>query len=228
MSMETLDLLWTIWRTEVGRRDILTDEERRALFGVPEDRDAMVKLYTLSRADLDLVQARRSDANRLGFAVQLVLLRHPGLAPAEIEAPKRLITFLAEQLDLPLASIRGYGEHPQTVTDHAREAMAALGMRPSNQGDLELMIEAAAQAAWAGDRGTTIVQAVVDALKGAGIVLPTIGRIERAAIAGRARGRKRAYAALTAELRPRNLNSSTPSWRSMGRPAERRWRGCAT
>lgn len=186
----------------MGRRDMLTDEERRALFGVPEDREAMVKLYTLSRADLDLVQARRSDANRLGFAVQLALLRHPGLAPAEIEAPKRLITFMAEQLDLPLSSIRGYGDRPQTVTDHAREAMAALGMRPSNQGDLELMIEAAAQAAWAGDRGTTIVQAVVDALKGAGIVLPTIGRIERAAIAGRARGRKSAYAALTAGISP--------------------------
>lgn len=186
----------------MGRRDMLTDKERRALFGVPEDREAMVKLYTLSRADLDLVQARRSDANRLGFAVQLALLRHPGLAPAEIEAPKRLITFMAEQLDLPLSSIRGYGDRPQTVTDHAREAMAALGMRPSNQGDLELMIEAAAQAAWAGDRGTTIVQAVVDALKGAGIVLPTIGRIERAAIAGRARGRKSAYAALTAGISP--------------------------
>jgi hypothetical protein len=186
----------------MGRRDILTEEERRALFGVPADRDAMVKLYTLSRADLDLVQARRSDANRLGFAVQLALLRHPGLAPAEIEAPKRLITFLSEQLDLPLAAIRGYGERPQTVTDHAREAMAELGLRPSNQGDLELMIEAAAQAAWAGDRGATIVQGVLDALKGAGIVLPTIGRIERAAIAGRARGRKRAYAALTASIAP--------------------------
>ena len=68
---------------------ILTEEERRTLFGVPEDRDAMVKLYTLSRADLDLVQARRSDANRLGFAVQLVLLRHPGLAPAEISETSR-------------------------------------------------------------------------------------------------------------------------------------------
>ena len=171
----------------MGRRDILTDEERRELFGVPEDRDAMVKLYTLSRADLDLVQARRSDANRLGFAVQLALLRHPGLAPTEIEVPKRLITFMAEQLDLPLAAIRRYGARPQTVTDHAREAMSALGMRSSNQGDLELMIEAAAQAACAGDRGPTIVQGVLDALKDARIVLPTIGRIERAAIAARAR-----------------------------------------
>ena len=57
---------------------------------MPEDREAMVKLYTLSRADLDLVLARRSDANRLGFAVQLALLRHPGLAPTEIETPKHL------------------------------------------------------------------------------------------------------------------------------------------
>ena len=33
---------------------MLTEEKRRALFGVPEDRDSMVRLYTLSRADLDL------------------------------------------------------------------------------------------------------------------------------------------------------------------------------
>ena len=203
--MAAFDLLWTIWRTEVGRRDILTDEERRALFGVPEDRDAMVKLYTLSRADLDLVQARRSDANRLGFAVQLALLRHPGFTASEFEAPKRLIAFLAEQLGFPRTAIGGYGERSQTVTDHAREAMAALGMRPSNQGDLELMIEAAASAAWDTDRGTTIVQSILGALKSAGIALPTIGRIERAAIAGRARGRKRAYAALTAGIAPAQL-----------------------
>ena len=38
----------------MGRRDILTEEERRALLGVPEDRDAMVKHYTLSGHDLDL------------------------------------------------------------------------------------------------------------------------------------------------------------------------------
>lgn len=34
---------------------------------------------------------------------------------------------------------------------------------------------------------TPIVQGILAAVKGAGIVLPTIGRIERAAIAGRAR-----------------------------------------
>ncbi len=58
----------------MGRLDILTDDDRRRLFDVPNDHVAMVKLYTLSRFDLDMVHLHRSKANRLGFAVQLALL----------------------------------------------------------------------------------------------------------------------------------------------------------
>ena len=46
---------------------------------------ALVRHYTLSRSDLDLVATRRGDANRLGFAVQLALLRYQGLALAQAE-----------------------------------------------------------------------------------------------------------------------------------------------
>lgn len=75
----------------MSRRDLLTDEERRQLFGVPEDHDALVRLYTLSRADLELVHRRRSDANRLGLAVQLALLRHPGLSTVADDPPSTLV-----------------------------------------------------------------------------------------------------------------------------------------
>lgn len=44
------------------------------------------------------------------------------------------------------------------------------------------------------------MRGVVCALSAAGIVLPTLARIERAAIAGRSRGRKAAYAALLAQV----------------------------
>ncbi len=47
-----------------------------------------------------------------------------------------------------------------------------------------------------------IVEGILRALRDSAIALPTIGRIERAAIAGRARGRKQAYSALTATLSP--------------------------
>src|SRR5215467_10335716 len=57
----------------MARRPLLTDEERRLLFGVPSDPDALARHYTFTRSDQDLVAGRRGDTNRLGFAVQLAL-----------------------------------------------------------------------------------------------------------------------------------------------------------
>lgn len=69
----------------MAHRRLLTDEERHGLFGIPLDKDGMARCFTLSRADQNLVVRRRRDANRIGFAVQLALLRHPGIALAQLE-----------------------------------------------------------------------------------------------------------------------------------------------
>ena len=61
----------------MARRPLLTDEERQLFFGVPGDPDALARHYIFTRSDQDLVVSRRGAANRLGFAVQLALLRHP-------------------------------------------------------------------------------------------------------------------------------------------------------
>lgn len=63
-----------------------------------------------------------------------------------------------------------------------------------------MMIEAAAQAAWSTDRGQPIAAAVVAALRATNIILPTSSVIERTAIAGRARARRRATDALLAGI----------------------------
>jgi hypothetical protein len=82
------------------------------------------------------------------------------------------------------------------MTDHARRLAMTLGLRAPMAADLAPMIEAAAQAAWMTDRGQPIVAAVIAALRTAKIILPPAAVIERAAIAGRARTRKRATNAL--------------------------------
>jgi hypothetical protein len=78
-------------------------------------------------------------------------------------------------------------------------------VRPPVATDLPLMIEAAAQAAWSTDRGEPIAAAVVAALRDAGVILPAAAVIERAAIAGRARARKRAAGALLHGLTPAQM-----------------------
>ena len=179
-------------RNALIRRQLLTDEERQALLGISLEPDGLARLFTLSRSDQDLVAGRRDDANRLGFAVQLALLRHPGTTLAHLEQPPGpLVAWLAGQLEIPAAAFAEYARRPQTMTDHARRLAAMLRLRPPTAADLPLMIEAAAQAAWSTDRGQPIAAAVVTALRGTGIILPAAGVIERTAIAGRARARER-------------------------------------
>lgn len=181
----------------MANRQLLTEEERRALLGIPLDADEMVRCFTLSRADQELVAARRRDANRIGFAVQLALLRHPGIALAQVDQPvEPLVQWLAKQLAIPAAPFVEYARRPQTMTDHARLLATLLTLRPAMNADLPMMIEAAAQAAWSTERGHPIAAAVVAALRATGIILPPSSVIERAAIAGRARARRRATDAL--------------------------------
>src|SRR5271166_1909662 len=188
-------------RTKMAHRQLLTDEERQGLLGIPLDADSMARCFTLSRADRHLVAARRRDANRIGFAVQLALLRHPGIALAQLEQPvEPLVQWLAKQLEIPAAPFTGYARRPQTMADHARLLAITLGLRSSANTDLPMMIEAAAQAAWSTDRGQPLAAAVVSALRAAAVILPASSVIERTAIAGRARARRRAADALLAEV----------------------------
>lgn len=185
----------------MAHRQLLTDEERQALLGIPLDDDGMARCFTLSRADQERVAARRRDANRIGFAVQLALLRYSGIALAQLEQPVApLVQWLARQLAIPAAPFAGYARRPQTMTDHAQLLARMLGLRSPTNADLPIMIEAAAQAAWSTEHGQPIAAAVVSALRAAGIILPASRVIERAAIAGRARARRRASDALLTRM----------------------------
>ena len=160
----------------MSRRQLLTDEERRLLLGVPRDPDALARHYTFTRSDQDLVAGRRGATNRLGFAVQLALLRHPGTALAQMDEPVDvLVNWLAARLEIPAAVFTEYASRTQTMTDHARVLAATLGLRPPSAADLPFMIEAAAQAAWSTDRGLPIAAGIVAALRTEKIILPAPG-----------------------------------------------------
>ena len=193
-------------RNAVARRQLLTDEERQALLGIPPDADSLARRFTLSRVDRNLVAERCGDANRPGCAVQLALLRYPGTALAYLDQPPdALVSWMAGQLEIPAAAFAEYARRPQTMTDHARQLAATLRLRPPTMADLPPMIEAAADAARGTDHGQPIVAAVVAALRAARIILPGAVVIERIAIAGRARARKRAADALVAGLSSEHL-----------------------
>jgi TnpA family transposase len=59
-------------------RCILTPGERTALLAFPSERSELIRLYTFSEQDLSVINQRRGDANRLGFAILMCGLRYPG------------------------------------------------------------------------------------------------------------------------------------------------------
>ncbi|RAP29437.1 hypothetical protein C2W64_03786 [Brevibacillus laterosporus] len=59
-------------------RELLTPEQRQALMQIPEDEWVLGTYYTFSKRDLEIINKRRREENRLGFAVQLAVLRYPG------------------------------------------------------------------------------------------------------------------------------------------------------
>lgn len=177
------------------KHTLLSEAEREQLLGIPTMRDDLARLYTFEPRDIDLIQRRREDRNRFGIALQLALLRHPGAALAQVldrvpELPDDLLAFIAEQIGVTVSVMADYAAREQTMTDHARELAAALGLRGAVRADIAFMIAAAADAAWSTDKGLVIAAGVIAALRQAKILLPSISTIERASIAGRARARK--------------------------------------
>lgn len=176
------------------RRDLLTADERQSLFGIPTAREDLARHYTLSARDLELVRARRGAPNQIGFAVQLGLLRQPGFGfTLQSGAPAELVAFMGEQIGVSSTAFESYAARPATASAHAREAEAALGLRPPTNADLPLLIKAGALAAWSTDRGAPIAVGIIAALRAACITLPSPPVIERAGIAARTRARQRAY-----------------------------------
>ena len=83
------------------RRELLTEMQRLAFTEPATDEREMVRHYILGAEDLALIDRRRGDHNRLGFAVMLCYLRFPGRTLRQDEQPPMaMLTFLAEQLKI--------------------------------------------------------------------------------------------------------------------------------
>lgn len=185
----------------MARRRLLTGDERRRLFDPPVQEAAIIGHYTLSAEDVELVGRRYGPANRLGLAAQIALMRHPGFGlQPEIGLPDVILQYLAAQLFVDPSSFSAYGQRAQTRTDHADLVARYLGIRPFRRGDLALALNLAAQAAEYTDRGEPIVRALMVGLKGERFILPSGDTLERAGLAGRARARKAAAAAIVEGL----------------------------
>src|SRR5271163_2671979 len=83
------------------RRQQLTETQIAALFEPSMEQRDLVRHYTLTETDLAMIRRCRGDHSRLGYALMLCYLRHPGRPLRTNERPPAvLVLFVAEQIDV--------------------------------------------------------------------------------------------------------------------------------
>lgn len=185
----------------MARRTLLSAEQRTRLFGISTEPAEMAKHSTLSAEDLALVRTKRRPGNRLGFAVQLCALRHPGrpLEPSEVP-PAEMLTFVANQVGADPKLFEDYAHRAETRREHLLELQQHLRLRSFHLADWRAFLQIGANAAWATDRGEPIVQAMLAHLRTERVLVPAAAVLERIGLAARVRARKRAFQALAEGL----------------------------
>jgi len=182
-------------------RTLLSPEQRTRLFSVPTDTTTMTQHYVLDDADMAVVRSRRRASNRLGFAVQLCILRHPGrvLDPTEVP-PAPMIAFVAQQTCVDPALFGDYARRAETRREHLLELQKFVGLRSFGLADWRACLRVGADTAWATDRGEPIILAMLTHLRATGVLVPSPAVLERIGLTARARARKKTFEALAADM----------------------------
>ena len=89
----------------------ITEQQRRRLLTghFALSHREMVRHWLLSKEDINGINSRRREYNRLGYAVQLCLLRYPGWPLKTDEpAPPNLLNYLGQQLGADTVEFADY------------------------------------------------------------------------------------------------------------------------
>ncbi|MGF7205184.1 hypothetical protein GGQ82_004274 [Sphingobium olei] len=164
------------------RRHILSARQRSALLDLPTDEASLLRHYILADDDLAHIDRRRRPENRIGFALQLCALRHPGrmLVPGEV-IPLAVSTFLGAQLGIAGDTLVRYAVRRQTRQQHMEVLRSVYGYRtfpgqgPRAQAFREWLFAEAEQARSNDDLARRFIARCRDTMT----ILPAITTIER-------------------------------------------------
>lgn len=160
----------------------LSETERRRFNSFPADlsTDELIAFFTLSESDLIEIPTTASATNRLGFAVQLLLLRFLGFHLPELTLlPATVVNYVASQIGMASEIIEDYGEREQTRSDHQRAIEHYCGFRQPSETDLQNLNDWLLERALEHDRPILLLQLLCERFQTEKLVRPGFSVVER-------------------------------------------------
>lgn len=183
------------------RRTILSAAQRAAFETLPAEHAELAKHYLLSDEDLVLIAARRRVQNRLGFAVQLCLVRYPGRAlRAAEQLPPTLVAFVAEQIGADPLTLGDYAKRDQTRREHVALLVRHLRLSTFRGQHVRDLMRWLVPIAVDNPKGNLLIGAVLNELRQRRILHPDLTVIERLVAAAMGRADRRVLTEINGRL----------------------------
>lgn len=164
-------------------RELLTPEERLQYMQISPDLDELElgTYFTFAQHDIEVIQRRRRDYNRLGFAVQLCVLRYLGWTLSDIkDIPKDILRYVAKQINVDVKEFGSYAQREATKYEHLEEIRREYGYSTFTLREYRLLSKALYPYAMANGNPLHLIQVALEELRKRKIILPSMATIERA------------------------------------------------
>jgi len=185
----------------MARRQLLTDEQWARLLAPPSDECEIVRYWTLSREDFDIIFRKRSDHSRLGFALLLAIYAiREGVLGAEEVPPGALVSFVARQLGVSPAEFIRYSRRDQTRREQLVELMERLSYRSFDRASFLHYLAWLTPIAQNVQRPDLLVEMLLEDLRRHRVLIPTLRMLELLLHQARSRAERLVYRALTNRL----------------------------
>ncbi len=182
-------------------RELLTPEQRQALMQIPEDEWVLGTYYTFSKRDLEIINKRRREENRLGFAVQLAVLRYPGWPYTHIKSiPDSFIHYISKQIGSSPSSLSLYPQRENTLWDHLKEIRSEYDFVTFTLKEYRMIFKHLHQLALENGDAIHLLHECINFLRINKIILPAITTLERMVWEARAMAEKKLFNTVSQSL----------------------------
>ncbi|WP_428879799.1 Tn3 family transposase [Bacillus cereus group sp. BfR-BA-01700] len=182
-------------------RELLTSEQRQVLMQIPEDEWVLGTYYTFSKRDLEIINKRRREENRLGFTVQLAVLRYPGWPYTHIKnIPDSVIHYISKQIGASPSSLKLYPQRDNTLWDHLKEIRIEYKLVTFTLKEYRMTFKHLHQLALENGDAIHLLHECIDFLRKNKIILPAITTLERIVWEARAMAEKKLFNTVSQSL----------------------------
>ncbi|UOQ93332.1 Tn3 family transposase [Halobacillus shinanisalinarum] len=186
-------------------KELLTPEQREEFLHPSKITEwDLATYYTFSNYDLEVINRHRRKHNRLGFAVQLCLLRYPGWSLSDIkEVSPLILSYIAKQLDIDPESFALYAQRGPTRREHLEEIRQEYGYKNFSLSEYRYLSRYLFHRAIENGNSVLLIRQSIEELRKRKIILPGMTTIERVVWEARNRAEQWIFNSINDGLSPK-------------------------